>query len=647
MPKGEDLNIQEPNTGSQRPRYDTRSIEEFQKELRRIQDLVKLIHTALPTAREQFGLALQNTRPDLLRQIKEFSARLEQIDRELQALHEKSARLADAENAEPEFQRRRATQNDAQTQTKFQHLSQTQSTIEEEELSQTQFGDSDQEEREISSPAGPKTWLRPSKRLVRIRPSDDQVPHYTQREGEEYHESDLSSEGSWSTTVEPEMPSPRESPPASPLSSPTPPEFDMELVRSSIASPPARIDLNPEALESYIYLNDILRPKKTDLEEQLAHLQSELQTALASLADAQRQLAQQQKQAEKEKENKKQQREEKQYPDTPNPEYTLGPRVVHKAYLALRAQIHDFVSSPMLKMETDAPHSHPTTENKNSQADSPPAPSRASSVTIEGTEPTSNKTWFCDAELWNSQAKSRRRLREYLVMDKITEHLYKRILRPGLRSFGLESFQNKPEERDTFLHEAHLRALEAELAKRGITDRPLSEWRKHTIEITAPLVTDAARMKQVAGEIADILAPLIPSTDTSSSTSKKRKKKTKDGGVRRKITDICFDAVKLKLAMRKTAGQYKIEIPDAGGKYRYWGEVGADEETLRMSPTEWMEIRDTIDGRRGEEDIVCVPFGALTRFDGEAGGDDVVRKVVIEKAWIVAREVPGERGSGS
>ncbi|KAK3688753.1 hypothetical protein B0T22DRAFT_161560 [Podospora appendiculata] len=121
-------------------------------------------------------------------------------------------------------------------------------------------------------------------------------------------------------------------------------------------------------------------------------------------------------------------------------------------------------------MASNAPPSHPATEN---QDEAPLGNSRGSSVTIEGAADAGKNSWFCDAELWNQAAAreqtwtQRRRLREYLVMDKITEHLYKRILRPGLRSFGLESFQSKPEERDTFLHEAHLRALEAELAKRG------------------------------------------------------------------------------------------------------------------------------------------------------------------------------------
>jgi hypothetical protein len=68
------------------------------------------------------------------------------------------------------------------------------------------------------------------------------------------------------------------------------------------------------------------------------------------------------------------------------------------------------------------------------------------------------------AQTWNCASPRQRR---YRVMAKIFHLLFRRILRPGLRLFGVQVFLRSDEHQSISASEAHLRALEKDLEARG------------------------------------------------------------------------------------------------------------------------------------------------------------------------------------
>jgi hypothetical protein len=65
---------------------------------------------------------------------------------------------------------------------------------------------------------------------------------------------------------------------------------------------------------------------------------------------------------------------------------------------------------------------------------------------------------------WNRASTHQRRRR---VMAKIFHLLFRRILRPGLRTFGVQAFIKSGEHSSISASEAYLRALERELETQG------------------------------------------------------------------------------------------------------------------------------------------------------------------------------------
>lgn len=110
--------------------------------------------------------------------------------------------------------------------------------------------------------------------------------------------------------------------------------------------------------------------------------------------------------------------------------------VVRAAFLGLRESISDLCRSPALELGP----LNDTRHTDGGGADS-----------------------FCDRETWNRSSPSQRRRR---IMAHVFHLLFRRILRSGLRLFGLQAFIKSDENHWISAEEAHLRALEKELEAR-------------------------------------------------------------------------------------------------------------------------------------------------------------------------------------
>jgi hypothetical protein len=107
---------------------------------------------------------------------------------------------------------------------------------------------------------------------------------------------------------------------------------------------------------------------------------------------------------------------------------------------------------------------------------------------------------------------------------------------------------------------------------------------------------------------------------------------------------MCEQAVRLKLAMRRAPGNYKIEVPSRDSKK--WGQHGCDDETRALRTGLWLQVVDheaTPDPAQNQEPaltraprdgIACIPFGALTKLEESGPGQKT--KVVLEKGWVVS-----------
>lgn len=168
----------------------------------------------------------------------------------------------------------------------------------------------------------------------------------------------------------------------------------------------------------------------------------------------------------------------------------------------------------------------------------------------------------------------------------------------------------------------------------------LSSWIGATIDAAAPLIDPERIVEGVADEIIEALSPVIRFTFTRNSDK-----------VKEEISVICQEAVRLKLAMRGTPGGYKLEVPSRDTKT--WGEPGCDDETRALKPGLWLQVvehevnlgiggkNDAVWSKRANGDIACIPFGALTKLDESEAG--AVRKVILEKSWVVSRGAAGKR----
>lgn len=116
--------------------------------------------------------------------------------------------------------------------------------------------------------------------------------------------------------------------------------------------------------------------------------------------------------------------------------------------------------------------------------------------------------------------------------------------------------------------------------------------------------------------------------------------------VKDQLSIICEEAVRLKLALRQTPGNYRIEVPSQDSDK--WGEPGCDEETESLKTTNWLQVLDREETGSGSQvkrqglvaehtrrEIACNPFGALTKLGEGAGGKKT--KIVLEKGWVVIK----------
>ncbi|KXX79232.1 Ribosomal RNA large subunit methyltransferase H [Madurella mycetomatis] len=244
---------------------------------------------------------------------------------------------------------------------------------------------------------------------------------------------------------------------------------------------------------------------------------------------------------------------------------------------------------------------------------------------------------LCHSDIWN---RASTRQRSFRVMAKIFQLLFRRILRPGLRAFGLQAILRSEERHDVPEPETRLRALEEELETHNVSNRALSSWIGATIDAAAPLINPERIVDGVADEIFEALSPVIRFAFT------RNLDKVKGG-----VSVICQEAVRLKLAMRGTPGNYKIEVPSRDTET--WGEPGCDNEMRALESGLWLQVIEhevnpdterkngVVYSKRASGDIACIPFGALTKLEeGQAG---TARKVILEKSWVVSKRVAGER----
>ncbi|KAL2018373.1 hypothetical protein VTK56DRAFT_908 [Thermocarpiscus australiensis] len=232
---------------------------------------------------------------------------------------------------------------------------------------------------------------------------------------------------------------------------------------------------------------------------------------------------------------------------------------------------------------------------------------------------------FCPPQIWNSASVQQRQGRVAAVIFHL---LFRRILRPGLRMFGIHEFVRGVQRKAISASESLLRALEKELETHGVNNETLTAWIASTIDITSPLTDIEHSVEGVRDEIFEALSPVRQFQSTRNTSVFKNK-----------ISAICQEAVRLKLAMRRAPGGYKIEVPSQDAKK--WGEPGCDQETRALSSGLWLHVTDHEVSLDAEEergwsgDIACIPFGALTKLEKDDNGN--MRKVVLEKAWVISR----------
>ncbi|KAK4244579.1 hypothetical protein C7999DRAFT_43770 [Corynascus novoguineensis] len=223
------------------------------------------------------------------------------------------------------------------------------------------------------------------------------------------------------------------------------------------------------------------------------------------------------------------------------------------------------------------------------------------------------------------------RQRQYRVMATIFHLLFRRILRPGLRMFGVQIFLRSKEHQTISASEAQLRSLERELEVNNFDETELNTWVSTTIETMTPLRDITHNIEGIAHEILEALSPVVRLASNQNANK-----------VRARISTICEEAVRLKLVIRQAGGNYKVEVPSRDAKK--WGEPGCDEETRGLGTTSWLQIVDhetELDAQEKREckqtrgDIAYIPFGALTKLD--KGSDGKKTKIVLEKGWVIAK----------
>ncbi|KAK0621932.1 hypothetical protein B0T17DRAFT_600675 [Bombardia bombarda] len=252
-----------------------------------------------------------------------------------------------------------------------------------------------------------------------------------------------------------------------------------------------------------------------------------------------------------------------------------------------------------------------------------------------------------DKELWSRCSE---RQRQCLVMAKVFEILFRRILRHGLRSFGLEGCVIKSGSKK-FSAEEFLAALDGELER--LDDVALAQWRATTVAVTSNLRRRTAELARLAAEeLFSVLFPIIRFQFLENVAA-----------VRHTVLSLCSQAIKLKMAMRRAVGAYRIEVLSDDAST--WGEVAFDQ--LSFGFAQLFKVKDYYileesssgegggenkgkQGSKGEDKVAkgkgkekedprlfCYAFGALTKLNtiSMADGTKKKGKVVVQKGWKV------------
>ncbi|KAK4150762.1 hypothetical protein C8A00DRAFT_17763 [Chaetomidium leptoderma] len=239
-------------------------------------------------------------------------------------------------------------------------------------------------------------------------------------------------------------------------------------------------------------------------------------------------------------------------------------------------------------------------------------------------------------QTWNRASPQQRKHR---VMAKVFHLLFRRILRPSLRIFGVQAFLRSDEHHSISSSEAHLRGLEKDLEAQGVQKETLNTWIATTIDTITPLRDIPQNVGGITQEILEALAPVMMLFAFNRNADR----------VKSQISAICEEAVRLKLAMRRAHGNYKIEVPSRDAKR--WGEPGCDQETRALVPAVWLRVidreagpgteeeREAAAGKQTRSDIACIIFGALTKL--EEGNSSGKNKIVLEKGCVVSKAETG------
>ncbi|KAL1836357.1 hypothetical protein VTJ49DRAFT_5249 [Mycothermus thermophilus] len=235
-----------------------------------------------------------------------------------------------------------------------------------------------------------------------------------------------------------------------------------------------------------------------------------------------------------------------------------------------------------------------------------------------------------DPACWNRVGKQQRM---YRVMAKVFHVLFRRILRPGLKAFGLQTFLRTKEHHAISAVESNLRTLEREMESQGVPPEVINKWVNTTIATIKPLRDVRQNVEGVTQEILEALDPLV-----------KHRFIRNVSQAREKISAICENAVNFKLNLRQHGGKYKVEVPSRDVKR--WGEAGCDDDTKAFQPTRWLRVVDhevvpstTEDKQAGSGDlkgISVIVFGALTKVEDGIYDEDI-EKVFLELGWVVLK----------
>jgi hypothetical protein len=229
-------------------------------------------------------------------------------------------------------------------------------------------------------------------------------------------------------------------------------------------------------------------------------------------------------------------------------------------------------------------------------------------ITAAQQETTPSLTSFYREATWGQLGLVDRRLR---MRAKTFDELHFHIL--GYNCFGLQGFQADV---GALLGpvELGLRRFEVILQDRGVSENVITDWRIATINCVELTGIEEKTSKFAAADIFAILAPLLS----------KHVRPSEEDVLRATILDLCKDAFKLRMMMRKSKDKYVVE--------KIGVDAGASLSALE-SKADPVGVESGKNSERSDE-IAYTMFGALTK-QPEGEGHPVK---VLEKAQVVLRK---------